>query len=175
MTFNKKLGITVIAFVFTAYARAGDAWVSVGSASSSSGGGTSLSIAGKGAGRWGFGLGVVFNSEYSDSNVLDYPVPHSSYRSLGEKRVGNTLGMDGYYFLSESDTFRPYVGVGLYTNNKKTLAQSTVTNWIYTQKDSGGVLVSAEIGMQAKTSTGLIFGVGIHSVRGPNIAIGKSF
>lgn len=149
-------------------------WGAIGSAPSADGGGTSLSIAGKGKGPWGFGLGFIFNSNFS-KDLLDYPVPHNNYTDLGTKRTGNTIGLDGYYFFGDDGTIKPYVGIGVYFAKRADVAQSNVTGWYYTQKDQSATLLSGELGIHATTSNGYLFGVGYHTLRGPNISIGKSF
>ncbi len=150
-------------------------FVSAGKAPESEGGGTSLAIIGMGSNNFGFGVGFVFNSEFAGKDVLDYPVPHNNYTNLGTKRTGNSIGLDGYYFFGNSAKFRPYVGAGIYFNPRKEVAQSNATGWYYTQSIQSSTVLSGELGMQFVTDGGLLFGLGIHSVRGANISVGKSF
>ena len=175
MGFKNRVSVITLGLFLSASACAEEMWISLGSPTKSSGGGTSLSIAGKISDRWGIGVGIVFNSDYTDSEVLDYPVPHTDYRSLGEKRVGNSYGLDVFYFLTDPAVVRPYFGIGLYKDNRKTLAQSNVTNWIYTQDEGNGALLSGELGVQALTSGGLIWGISAHTIRGVSVTIGKRY
>lgn len=175
MKFKNTIASLAIGLITLSTAASAETWVSIGKGPKSEGGGTSLAIGFKGASNWGFALGGVFNSEYSSSDVLNYPVPHNNYTVLDEKRVDNSLGFDALYFIDASETVKPYVGLGLYTNNKKTLARSNSTGWIYTQHDTSGVVVSGEVGLQAKTASGLVFGIGFHNIRGASLSIGKQF
>jgi hypothetical protein len=172
----KRIALFAGFLVTFANAHATDSWVSVGKAPTSDGGGTSLAIGFKGPNsNFGFSLGVILNSEFDSSNLQDYPVPHSNYQSIGVKRVGNSYGLDALYFISASDTVRPYIGVGIYTNQRKEIARSNATGWYYNQGNKAEVSLAGELGLQAVTAGGFIFGVGYHTLRGANISIGKSF
>ena len=126
-------------------------------------------------GHVGYGLGFVFNSEFSNKDLLDYPVPHNSYRNLGTKRTGNAIGFDGYYFFGESAKIRPYIGIGIYVSPRKEIAQSNVTGWYYTQSNQTAVMPSGEVGLHYVSDGGLAIGVGYHTVRGTNISITSFF
>jgi hypothetical protein len=172
---RKNIALFIGCFAAIASCYAGETWLSIGKAASSEGGGTSLAVGYRGATNLALQLGVVFNSEFGDKEVLDYPVPHSSYRSLGTKRTGNTLGMDALYFINTDSFIRPYLGLGMYYGERKEIAQSTATGWYYTQGDKSKVSITGEAGLQAVTSGGFVFGAGYHSLRGPNISVGKTF
>ena len=173
MKLKSLLAIAAIT-VATSSAHATDWWLALGSAPSSEGGGTSLAVGFKGSKNFGFEIGGVFNTQFS-SDVLDYPVPHSNYTDLGTKRTGTTLGVDGLYFLGDSETVRPYVGAGVYYSPRKDVAQSNVTGWYYNQGNQSSTFLSGELGIQVLTSEGYTFGAGFHSVRGANISFGKRF
>lgn len=178
MDTKKLLAVTAIfaAVAASSYADTMDAWVSLGSAPSAGSGISSLAFSTKGANsRFGFGLGFVFNSEFSNKDLLDYPVPHSSFTNLGNKRTGNSVGLDGYYFFGNSAKVRPYVGLGIYTSPRKEIAQSTVTGWYYTQSTQASLAVSSELGLQFVSDRGLTVGFGYNSVRGANLSIGSAF
>lgn len=164
----------VAACTLTFTASANEGWVSIGRANGE-GAGTSLSVAGFGASGFGMGLGVVFNSEFADKSVLDYPVPHTNYSNLGVKRTANTLGLDGYYAFNAGGSVRPYVGLGIYSGERKTIAQSNVTGWYYNQGNKNSTQGAAEVGLMGATDSGWLFGIGYHSVRGGNLSIGKRF
>ena len=173
---SKKLIAIAAIYAATASSCFADTWVSIGSAPSSEGGGTSLAFATKSAGsNFGFGLGLVFNSEFGSKDLLDYPVPHSSYTNLGTKRTGNSIGLDGYYFLSDSTKIRPYLGLGVYNSPRKEIAKSNVTGWYYTQSTQSSLAVSGELGLQYVSDGGLTLGIGFNSLRGANLMIGAAF
>lgn len=174
MNTKKLLAIVAICATTASASYAGDWWVSAGSAPTSEGGGTSIAIATKGSNNFGYGLGVVFNSEFSDKTLLDYPVPHNFYKNLGAKRTGNSIGLDGYYFLGDSKKVRPYVGMGLYYAPRAEVAQSTATGWYYTQSTKSAMTLSGELGLQFVSDSGYTFGAGYHTVRGANISFGKA-
>jgi hypothetical protein len=171
----KRIAIVAGCFLTIANCHAGDGWISVGKAPSSEGGGTSLALGTKMSPNFGLQFGVIFNSDFSNTDVLNYPVPHSNYQTLGTKRTGNGLGLDALYFISADSTFRPYVGIGIYTSERKEIARSNVTGWYYNQGDKSKVQVAGELGLQAVTSGGILFGAGYHSLRGANISLGKTF
>ena len=175
MTTKNRIAIAAGCLLAVTNCYASDAWVSVGKATSSEGSGTSLAIGAKMNSSFGIQLGVIFNSEFGSKDVLNYPVPHTNYRTLGTKRTGNALGLDLLYFIPAGDTIRPYVGVGLYTTERKEIAQSNVTGWYYNQGDKTKVQVAGELGLQAVTAGGFLFGAGYHSLRGANISLGKTF
>lgn len=174
---KKLLALSTLcaAVLTTPLAQANDGWFSIGKATEASGNGLSVAIGMRGKGNWGFAFGGIFNADYSESNVLNYPVPHNSFTSLGTKRVGNSLGVDALYFLNPEDRFKTYLGLGVYYAPKKDLAQSNLTGWVYTQKDQSSTSLSAEIGTLYTTDSKLLVGFGLHSVRGATFSIGKTF
>ena len=105
-------------------------WLSAGGATD---GGTSLSLGGRGE-TFGAELGVIFNNEYSSTDLLDYPVPHTSYVSLGKKRVDNTFGIDVLAFHNFNEDISAYIGLGGYFGEEREIARSKVTGWLYTQQ-----------------------------------------
>lgn len=166
---TKVLAATVLAAV-SCSAQA-DFWVSGGSNSNSK---TSMSIGFKGGSEWGMEIGIIYDAEYT-GNLLDYPVPHSSYIDLGTKKTMNTLGLDIARFFEISPQVRAYGEVGMYAETKKHIAQSTVTGWYYTQEDQSSIVGAAGLGVQYVSSSGITVGAGFHSLRGPNISIGASY
>ena len=172
---RNRFATGAVVFLAITNCYAGDAWVSVGKASSSEGGGTSLALGSKMGSNFGLQLGVIFISEFGSKDVLNYPVPHTNFQTLGTKRTGNALGLDLLYFIPAGDAVRPYVGIGMYSTERKEIAQSNVTGWYYNQGDKSKVQVAGELGLQAVTSGGFLFGAGYHSLRGANISLGKTF
>jgi hypothetical protein len=175
MTTKSRIAIAVGLFLAATTCYSADAWVSVGKATSSEGSGTSLAVGTKMNSNFGIQLGVIFNSEFGGKDVLNYRVPHTDFRTLGTKRTGNALGLDLLYFIPASDTIRPYVGIGVYSTERKEIAQSNVTGWYYNHGDKSKVQVAGELGLQAVTAGGFLFGAGYHSLRGANISLGKTF
>jgi len=83
----------------------------------------------------GFGLTVTFERDDTPSGLLDYPVPHSSYRNLGERNYGEEWGFYaklGFEPINGSGLF--IFGLGGFTiGQSMILAQSLATGWYYTQ------------------------------------------
>ncbi len=176
MKFTKWISVLALVTAAPTVCLANGLMISAGKAPDAEGGGTSVSITTKSSPNLMWGLGLVLNSEFSNKDLLDYPVPHNSYTNLGMKRTGNSIGLDvNYLFSDDGATVRPYVGVGLYNSPKKEIAQSNVTGWYYTQNDRGGISVGAEIGVLLSSERGLTIGVGFHTIRGANISIGSMF
>lgn len=174
MKFKKILATIAVCTATISSVHADGLLVSAGRAPDSQGGGTSLALA-RVQGHFGIGLGLVFNSEFSNKDLLDYPVPHNSYTNLGTKRTGTEIGLDGYYFFGENTKIRPYVGVGAYLSSRKEIAQSNVTGWYYTQSKDTSVKASGEVGLHYVSDSGLAVGFGYHTVRGTNISIASFF
>lgn len=149
-----------------------DHWISAGNTPSSDGRGFSLSVSSKTSAQFGWGLGLVFNSEMAGKDVLDYPVPHNDYTNLGTKRTGNTIGLDAFWFPTGDSTCRPYAGLGLYYGKRAEIAQSNMTGWYYTQQDKSALQVGGEIGMQYHPTNGISWGLGFHSIRGAFVSVG---
>ena len=125
--------------------------------------------------NWGFQIGAVFNSEFSDKEVNDYPVPHSSYRTLGEKRTSNTIGVVAIYFLPVGDSVKVSGSLGFYMGDSKEIAQSNVTGWYYNQGDKSKTKAAAGLGLHFGVTKEISIGVGYHSILGTSISIGQVF
>ncbi|KAF0285823.1 hypothetical protein BA899_01200 [Spiribacter sp. SSL99] len=115
-----------------------DAWLLGGSAD----GEGSIFAAATGE-RWGFGVGGVFNGDYSEGEVLDYPIPHSSYFDLGEQQVGGLLSLDVLYELMPSEYGSLWISGGFSTYEERQLVRSRATGWIYSQSKSTTVVADA--------------------------------
>lgn len=146
-------------------------WISGGGAVD---GGTSMSLGGRGE-NFGAEVGLVFNSEYSSNDILDYPVPHNSYVNLGKKRVGNTYGIDLLAFHNFNEDLSAYIGLGGYFGEERDIARSTATGWLYTQQKDSKFEAAGSVGLQYIGAEKFTFGVGYHSIRGPNAQIGFKF
>lgn len=149
-----------------------EAWMSAGKAPASEGGGFSLSAMTQGTANFAWGLGIVFNGEFAGNDVLDYPVPHDDFTSLGNRRTGNAIGLDAVWFPAGVSSWRPYAGVGLYYNKRVDVAQSNVTGWLYTNEEKSNVQASFEAGIQYRSVDGSLFGLGYHSIRGVYLTVG---
>lgn len=154
----------------TACSAQADFWVSAGSSPSNK---TSLSLGFKGS-DWGLEIGEIFDTEFKE-NLNDYPVPHSSYIDLGVQKTQPTIGIDVLRFVDLSTQVRMYGEVGIYSETRKHIAQSTVTYWNYTQDDQSRILGVAGLGFQYVSTGGMTAGIGIHSLRGLNISLGAAF
>jgi len=110
--------------------------------------------------RWGFGVGGVFNGDYSEGEVRDYPIPHSSYFGLGEQQVGGLVSLDVLYELLPSDYGSIWVSAGFSTYEERRLVRSRATGLIYSQSKSTTVVADAgayyELGLTDRI--GLIVG-----------------
>lgn len=123
--------------------------------------------------RFGFEIGMVGNSEFDEGEALDYPVPHSDFRSLGTKRVGNTWGIDTLFFLG-GNTWRPFIGAGVYFSETAEIAKSNVTGWLYTESSKSKTELAGSVGMHY-ASNSIVIGVVYHTVRGPGATLGLRF
>jgi len=96
-----------------------------------------------------FSLGVViiFNADNIPSGTLEYPVPHSDYKSIGMKQKGNEFGILGKYGLDVGKRFFVFGLTGLSIVEEIELVQSNVTAWYYEQS--------------SKTTLNGLYGVGL--------------
>ncbi len=124
--------------------------------------------------NFGVEIGVLADSEYAEGDVLDYPVPHNSYVSLGEKKMGNTYGMDVLGYIPLGTVFSAGVGAGLYFGEKRQLARSTVTGWVYTESKKTTLAAAGQFTVQARLGSGML-GVSFHSLRGTQVTLGLQF
>ncbi|MDP2829489.1 MAG: hypothetical protein Q8O37_12885 [Sulfuricellaceae bacterium] len=169
---NWPIAILTATLTITSLQVQADSWVSAGNAPASSGGGLSLAMSSKTSEKFGWGLGIVFNGEIAGNDVLDYPVPHNNYTNLGTKRTGNAIGLDALWFPAGESAWRPYAGLGLYYDKRAEIAQSNVTGWYYTQKGKSALNMGGELGLQYRTSSGAIWGMGCHTIRGGFLSVG---
>jgi hypothetical protein len=126
--------------------------------------------------NWGVELGMLFDGEYYDVEVLDYPVPHTNFNYLGVKNVDGTFGLDVLRFENfDNTTASIYYGAGLYVKDEALLAQSNATGWIYREEDKPKVLGAASIGFQWPVANRYSLGVGYHTIRGINASFGVAY
>ena len=84
------------------------------------------------------GVGFIFNGDSIPSDTLDYPVPHSNYTSLGERRDGNELvvvAKFGIEVVKKTGAFVFALG-GFSDSHEVEIARSNVTGWYYEQSSS---------------------------------------
>lgn len=125
---------------------------------------------GIGSDQWIFSLGVIFNSQYSNDEFQKSPIPHTDYQSLGEQRIGNTLGIDilRSYRINESN-FSLYGGGGLYFGRKANLVKSNVTGWLWAQNEKSATNVGVEAGLFYGEEASTQFGISYHTVKGASL------
>ena len=152
-----QIAFTWLFLVVLAEPASADAWLLGGSAD----GEGSVFAAATGEQRWGFGIGGVFNGDYSENQVLDYPIPHFSFRDLGEQQVGGLLSLDILYELLPSEYGSLWVSGGFSTYEERRLVRSTATGLIYSQSESTTVVgdVGAYYELSVTEKVGLVAGV----------------
>ncbi len=119
---------------------------------------------------------VTFDSD-EPPNVNDYECPHNDFRSLGDKRVDDTMGADILGFYDPTNWLAVYLGAGIFWNTYQEITQSNVTGWKYTEGEkryeakeafSGGVHLICP-------NKPIFMGFGYHNIRGADIIIGVKF
>jgi hypothetical protein len=89
-----------------------------------------------------FEVSVLLNSDRVPSSLLDYPCPHNDYEILGERQLGNELGIIGKYGIEAFPQKGLFVFglAGLSEHSDIILSQSNATGWYYQQSDSSTYL-----------------------------------
>ena len=93
------------------------------------------------------GVVIIFNADNIPSGTLEYPVPHSDYKSIGTKQKGNEFGILGKYGLDVGKRIFVFGLTGLSIVEEIELVQSNVTEWYYEQS--------------SKTTLNGLYGVGL--------------
>lgn len=124
-----KLVLLVAALCYWPVARAGEMSITIGAKSD-----TTISFTMEGE-KYGIFAGYRFDSEIEE-DVLDYPVPHNDFRTLGDKRVDNSYALGGTYRYMFNDAHALRFQVGLGVEDVREVAQSNVTGWYYTQEEN---------------------------------------
>lgn len=171
----KKLCVLILAtqLVYSSNVAASEfsrAWIAGGSQDGKS----SVGLGFRGE-KFGVELGALLNGDYSSDDVLDYPVPHSSYVNLGKKRIDHEYGVDVLGFYNPNDKVSLYGGIGGYFGEERQVARSTVTGWLYTQSKKNTFDGALSVGLQYLPSEKFLLGVGYNSVRGANLQLGMRF
>lgn len=145
-------------------------WLSAGAKNSKS----SFALGGRGK-DLGIEIGGRTGGDYKKDDLLDYPVPHNSYTSLGKKSVDGNIGFDVLGFLNPAHQVSVYAGVGAYFQEYREVARSNATGWLYTQSKTTETELAVSGGLQFFPSDKMILGVGYNSIRGVNGQIGIRF
>ncbi len=119
--------------------------------------------------NFGLELGCCFNSEISKNDFLDYPCPHYDYTVIGNKRVGNTLGIDLLYFYSPNNyIFSVYGGIGVYAEDQSKIVRSNATGWLYRNDRDSKFHFPFSVGIKYLFDKKYEMGLGYHTLRGFN-------
>lgn len=119
--------------------------------------------------KWLFSLGVIFNSEYSDDDFVDTPIPHTDYEDLGSQRIGNTIGFDiSRQFRIDDSKFSVFSGGGLYFGTLSNLVKSNTTGWLWAQDKKSKMDAGVEIGFFYGESDQTQIGLSYHTIKGAN-------
>ena len=128
----------------------------------------SMGIRGK---EWGGELGFVNNFDFSSDTILNYSIPHSNYTNLGWLNVHQSYGIDVYRYLDINSNSSVYIGPGFYTRERRLLAKSNLTDFVYTLATSEKIQMPMSIGLDIYGKQ-FFYGCGYHSMRGLNIQFG---
>jgi hypothetical protein len=119
--------------------------------------------------NFGLEVGCCFNSEISKNDFLDYPCPHGYYTVIGNKRVGNTLGIDLLYFYSPNNyIFSVYGGIGVYAEGQIEIVRSNATGWLYRNGCDSKFYFPFSVGIKYLFDKKYEMGLGYHTLRGFN-------
>lgn len=137
-------------------------------------GGSSISLGMRGY-KWGGGIGFVFNSDYSEDKVLDYPVPHNDFVILdSEAYIGNTFGFDIFRFFNIKESQSIFLGLGIYFSKVCQVARSNATGWLYCEDENTKMTPSGNVGYMINLGR-ISLGLGYHSGRGTELTIGTGW
>ena len=161
------LTITLITIDASAESRKG-LWVSAAAGREGSG----WSIGGRGQ-IIGLDIAMTNSGEYKSDDVLDYPVPHSNYTTIGEKKKDSAVNIDilGFYDFTHLSIF---AGIGVYMQKYATLARSNVTGWTYEQSTRDSNTPDGTVGFQIYPDK-WILGLSYHTMRGAVLQVGLRF
>ena len=171
----KKTGLILVLFslfLITTEARAAGpaAWLSVGEKD----GNTGFAVGFRGV-DLGIELGGINESDYSSSDISDYPAPFTGFFDLGKQKVDSAIGIDVLGFYNASKQLSFYGGLGLYFQEYRRIAQDDVTLLLYTEAEETEAEAAFSGGIQFFPSNAVLLGIGYHSIRGINGQIGMRF
>lgn len=145
---------------------AADVWV--GGAEADGEGGAYAGLMGD---ELGFIIGAVFDSDYSDSEIRDYPVPHSDYTELGKKRIGSLISLDVAYRLLPGRYGSLWIAGGFTFYEESEIARSNITGWLYKQNEDNVIRPDAGVyyHLPVNHSMGII--AGAHTELGGSLGL----
>ncbi|MCC6502415.1 MAG: hypothetical protein IT362_04675 [Deltaproteobacteria bacterium] len=123
----------------------------------------------------GIELGGINESDYSSSDIYDYPVPHTDFTDLGKQKVDSAIGLDVLGFYNASRQLSFYGGLGLYFQQYIRIGQSNISGLLYTEAEETEADAAFSAGIQFFPSNSVLLGIGYHSIRGINGQIGIKF
>lgn len=164
-----SISIVVLIFFTVSYAKSAS-WISYGEKENSST--VSLGMRGN---QFGIELGYWLNNDFTVDDVFDYEIPHSSYESLGKKRVGNTYGIDFHLFKDVIERISVFGGLGLYFCDVREIAKSTATGLLYSQDEDFETYFAFSAGLQYSVYKKLMLGFEYHTVRGIGFQLGFTY
>ncbi len=127
---------------------------------------------GLGGEEWIFSISSIFNSEYKEDDLVDTPIPHTSYEDLGTRRIGNLLGVDVCKTFEARDNLPAVVlGGGFYFGRTSHIVRSNATGWLWAQDNKSVVLPGVGVGLLFRVQNKYAFGVDLHSLRGPGLSL----
>jgi len=119
-------------------------------------------------------VGFIFNGDSIPSDILEYPVPHTDYTSLGTKRKGTEIPLLLKYGLEVIKDKKIFVYVlgGASFGEEIELAQSNATGWYYEQSSTSKIYGMYGGGVSYKATDKLLFSVEYDNRRGATGSIG---
>lgn len=171
----KKTGLILVLlsfFLISTEARANGpaAWLSVGEMD----GNTGFAVGFRGV-DLGIEIGGINESDYSSSDMYDYPVPHTDFTDLGRQKVDSAIGFDVLGFYNASKRLSFFGGLGVYFQEYRRVAESNLSFLLYTESQETEAEAAFSGGIQFFPSNALVLGIGYHSIRGINGQIGVRF
>lgn len=125
--------------------------------------------------RLGVEFGIIDNADIRDEDFVDSRIPHGEFTDLGWIHNLPTWGMDVVGFLPVLSRVQVYGGAGAYFDSRVRIAQSDVTGIRWKQEEELGFIGTLTAGLHLVPGTKLMFGLGYHTIRGPNLVAGFRF
>ena len=118
-------------------------------------------------------ISVILNSQYSEKDFVDTPIPHSNYTNLGEKRIGSDIGIDysRKFDIEALPLLHPYLGIGLYMGRRSTIVKSNVSDTYWAQNNTSMSLVGFFGGFILGEDEKINFGLGYHNIKGLSLSL----
>lgn len=129
-------------------------------------------VVGVAAEDWQFTLSAIFNSEYNEKDFSNQPLPGSGIEDLGEKQIGNVMGLDvGKQFAVTEAWLKAFVEGGFYFGRRSRILKSTLTGWVWSYDDKSTSFLGAGAGLIAKfdPNSKASWGLGLHTIRGVSL------